>query len=130
MAASTRAVKNPWLTVADCRQDDPGGRQDRTKDFRHQGTGIIHVAAVKKLLAAGPVGKIYRIQLTALNRNPFTTKLPGKGTLKLDGGTPFTQFSLLSSPLLVIAISIPSQAYLGTCPSPGNIEFETLASSS
>jgi len=52
------------------------------------------VAAVKKLLAAGDLGKIYSVQLNCFwNRNNDYYKDSWKGTCSLDGGTLFTQFS-------------------------------------
>ena len=52
------------------------------------------VEAVKKILDEGRLGKIYSIQLNCFwNRNPDYYHNSWKGTLKLDGGTLYTQFS-------------------------------------
>jgi UDP-N-acetyl-2-amino-2-deoxyglucuronate dehydrogenase len=52
------------------------------------------VEAVKKALDEGRLGKIYSIQLSCFwNRNPDYYLNSWKGTLKLDGGTLYTQFS-------------------------------------
>ena len=52
------------------------------------------VVAVKKALDEGRLGKIYSIQLNCFwNRGMDYYKNSWKGTLKLDGGTLFTQFS-------------------------------------
>ena len=52
------------------------------------------VEAVKKALDEGRLGKIYSIQLSCFwNRNPDYYQNSWKGTLKLDGGTLYTQFS-------------------------------------
>ena len=52
------------------------------------------VEAVKKLLDENKLGKIYSAQLNCFwNRNPDYYKNSWKGTLDLDGGTLYTQFS-------------------------------------
>lgn len=52
------------------------------------------VAAVKKLIEEGKLGKIYSVQLNCFwNRNEAYYKNSWKGTLALDGGTLYTQFS-------------------------------------
>lgn len=52
------------------------------------------VAAVKKLINEGGLGKIFSVQLSCFwNRNENYYRDSWKGTLKLDGGTLFTQFS-------------------------------------
>lgn len=52
------------------------------------------VQAVKKIIDEGILGKIYSIQLSCFwNRNEEYYKNSWKGTLDLDGGTLFTQFS-------------------------------------
>ncbi|HYJ38973.1 MAG TPA: Gfo/Idh/MocA family oxidoreductase, partial [Chitinophagaceae bacterium] len=52
------------------------------------------VEAVKKLLDEGRLGKVYSVQLSCFwNRNPDYYQNSWKGTLKLDGGTLYTQFS-------------------------------------
>jgi UDP-N-acetyl-2-amino-2-deoxyglucuronate dehydrogenase len=52
------------------------------------------VAAVKKVIEEGKLGKIYSVQLNCFwNRNEAYYKNSWKGTKSLDGGTLFTQFS-------------------------------------
>lgn len=52
------------------------------------------VAAVKNAIDAGTLGKIHSFQLSCFwNRNPQYYENSWKGTLELDGGTLFTQFS-------------------------------------
>lgn len=52
------------------------------------------VSAVKKLIDDGSLGKIYSIQLTCFwNRNEDYYKDSWKGSLEMDGGTLYTQFS-------------------------------------
>ena len=52
------------------------------------------VAAIKKLIDEGRIGKIYSVQLNCFwNRNEEYYSNSWKGTSKLDGGTLFTQFS-------------------------------------
>ncbi|MGB5553842.1 MAG: Gfo/Idh/MocA family oxidoreductase [Flavobacteriaceae bacterium] len=52
------------------------------------------VEAVKKLLDGNKLGKIYSAQLNCFwNRNPDYYKDSWKGTLDMDGGTLYTQFS-------------------------------------
>ncbi len=52
------------------------------------------VAAVKKLIDEGRLGRIYSVQLNCFwNRNTDYYKNSWKGTKALDGGTLFTQFS-------------------------------------
>lgn len=52
------------------------------------------VAAVKKAIDEGRLGKIYSVQLSCFwNRNPQYYENSWKGTKDLDGGTLYTQFS-------------------------------------
>lgn len=52
------------------------------------------VAAVKSAIDSGKLGKIYSVQLSCFwNRNPQYYENSWKGTLDLDGGTLYTQFS-------------------------------------
>lgn len=52
------------------------------------------VAAVKELIDEGKLGKIYSVQLSCFwNRNPDYYANSWKGTLDVDGGTLYTQFS-------------------------------------
>ncbi len=52
------------------------------------------VQAVKKLIDNGKLGKLYSVQLNCFwNRNPDYYQNSWKGTLEMDGGTLYTQFS-------------------------------------
>jgi predicted dehydrogenase len=52
------------------------------------------VAAVKKIIEEGKLGKIYSVQLSCFwNRNEAYYANSWKGTLDMDGGTLYTQFS-------------------------------------
>ena len=52
------------------------------------------VAAVKKLIDDGQLGKIHSVQLSCFwNRNPQYYEHSWKGTMEMDGGTLYTQFS-------------------------------------
>lgn len=84
------------------------------------------VAAVKKIIDEGRLGKIMSVQLTCFwNRNPDYYKNSWKGTLKLDGGTLFTQFSHFVDLLYWIVGDVKNvQAYMGNFAHQGIIEFE------
>lgn len=84
------------------------------------------VAAVKKIIEEGRLGKINNVQLNCFwNRNPDYYHNSWKGTLKLDGGTLFTQFSHFIDLLYWIAGDVEEvQAYMGNFVHQGIIEFE------
>jgi len=84
------------------------------------------VAAVKKMIEEGRLGKINNVQLNCFwNRNPDYYHNSWKGTLKLDGGTLFTQFSHFIDLLYWIAGDVQEvQAYMGNFVHQGIIEFE------
>jgi len=84
------------------------------------------VAAVKKIIEEGRLGKINSVQLNCFwNRNPDYYHNSWKGTLKLDGGTLFTQFSHFIDLLYWIAGDVQEvQAYMGNFVHQGIIEFE------
>jgi UDP-N-acetyl-2-amino-2-deoxyglucuronate dehydrogenase len=84
------------------------------------------VAAVKKIIDEGRLGKIMSVQLTCFwNRNPEYYKNSWKGTLALDGGTLFTQFSHFVDLLYWLVGDVKSvQAFLGNFDHKGIIEFE------
>jgi len=84
------------------------------------------VAAVKKILEEGRLGKIYSAQLNCFwNRNPDYYKNSWKGTKDLDGGTLFTQFSHFIDLLYWFMGDIKEiQAYIGNFDHQGIIEFE------
>jgi len=84
------------------------------------------VAAVKKLIDEGRLGKIMSVQLSCFwNRNPDYYRDSWKGTLGLDGGTLFTQFSHFIDLLYWIVGDVKNvQSYMGNFNHEGIIEFE------
>jgi UDP-N-acetyl-2-amino-2-deoxyglucuronate dehydrogenase len=84
------------------------------------------VVAVKKIIEEGRLGKIMSVQLNCFwNRNPDYYKNSWKGTMKLDGGTLFTQFSHFIDLLYWIVGDVKNvQAYMGNFAHQGIIEFE------
>ena len=83
------------------------------------------VAEVKKIIDEGRLGKIMSVQLSCFwNRNPDYYK-DWKGTMKLDGGTLFTQFSHFVDLLYWMVGDVKNvQAYMGNFDHKGIIEFE------
>lgn len=84
------------------------------------------VAAVKELLDAGKLGKLYSVQLNCFwNRNPDYYNNSWKGTLKLDGGTLYTQFSHFIDLLYWMVGDVKNvQAFMANYSHEGIIEFE------
>jgi len=84
------------------------------------------VAAVKKLVEEGRLGRINSVQLNCFwNRNEDYYKNSWKGTLALDGGTLFTQFSHFIDLLYWIVGDVEKvQALTGNFTHRGIIEFE------
>ena len=84
------------------------------------------VEAVKKIIDEGRLGKIYSIQLSCFwNRNPDYYHNSWKGTLKLDGGTLYTQFSHFIDLLYWMIGDVKNvQAMMGNFAHNGIIEFE------
>jgi predicted dehydrogenase len=84
------------------------------------------VAAVKKIIDEGRLGKIYSAQLSCFwNRNDAYYKNSWKGTLDLDGGTLYTQFSHFIDLLYWIVGDVKTvQSYIGNFAHQGVIEFE------
>jgi UDP-N-acetyl-2-amino-2-deoxyglucuronate dehydrogenase len=85
------------------------------------------VVAVKNIIDEGKLGKIYSAQLNCFwNRNEAYYKgSDWKGTLKLDGGTLFTQFSHFIDLLYWLVGDVKSvKAKLGNYGHQGIIEFE------
>jgi len=84
------------------------------------------VEAVKKLIDDGRLGKIYSIQLSCFwNRNPDYYHNSWKGTLKLDGGTLYTQFSHFIDLLYWMIGDVKKvSAMMGNFAHKGIIEFE------
>ena len=84
------------------------------------------VEAVKKILDEGKMGKIYSIQLSCFwNRNPDYYHNSWKGTMALDGGTLFTQFSHFIDLLYWMIGDVKEvKAMMGNYAHKGIIEFE------
>jgi UDP-N-acetyl-2-amino-2-deoxyglucuronate dehydrogenase len=84
------------------------------------------VEAVKNIMDDGKLGKIYSIQLSCFwNRNPDYYKGSWKGTLALDGGTLFTQFSHFIDLLYWMIGDVKHvKAYMANFAHKGIIEFE------
>lgn len=84
------------------------------------------VAAVKKIVEEGRLGKILSVQLNCFwNRNADYYYDSWKGTMNLDGGTLFTQFSHFIDLLYWIAGDVKEvQAYTGNFVHKDIIEFE------
>jgi UDP-N-acetyl-2-amino-2-deoxyglucuronate dehydrogenase len=84
------------------------------------------VEAIKKAMDEGKLGKIYSIQLSCFwNRNPDYYHNSWKGTLKLDGGTLYTQFSHFIDLLYWMVGDVKQvKAMMGNYGHQGIIEFE------
>ncbi len=84
------------------------------------------VEAVKKALDEDRLGKIYSVQLSCFwNRNPDYYQNSWKGTLKLDGGTLYTQFSHFVDLLYWMVGDVKNvQAMMANYAHQGIIEFE------
>lgn len=89
------------------------------------------VAALKKLLAAGSLGKIFSVQVNAFwNRGAAYYKDSSwRGTKALDGGTLFTQFSHFADLLYWLLGDVQEvQAIMANYAHKGMIEFEDTGS--
>ncbi|MCB9046923.1 MAG: Gfo/Idh/MocA family oxidoreductase [Chitinophagales bacterium] len=84
------------------------------------------VAAVKKAIDEGKLGKIYSVQLSCFwNRNPPYYENSWKGTKDLDGGTLYTQFSHFIDLLYWLIGDVKTaKAFMGNYDHKGIIEFE------
>lgn len=84
------------------------------------------VAAVKKAIDEGRLGKIYSVQLSCFwNRNPQYYENSWKGTKDLDGGTLYTQFSHFIDLLYWLIGDVKSaKALMNNYDHQGIIEFE------
>jgi len=84
------------------------------------------VEAVKKIIDEGRLGKLFSVQLTCFwNRNEDYYHNSWKGTLDLDGGTLFTQFSHFIDLLYWMIGDVKNvQAYMNNFAHKGIIEFE------
>lgn len=84
------------------------------------------VAAVKKAIDDGKLGKIYSLQLSCFwNRNPQYYEKSWKGTKELDGGTLYTQFSHFIDLLYWLVGDVKTaKAFMNNYDHKGIIEFE------
>jgi UDP-N-acetyl-2-amino-2-deoxyglucuronate dehydrogenase len=85
------------------------------------------VIALKKIIDEGKLGKIYSAQLNCFwNRNEdYYKNSDWKGTLKLDGGTLYTQFSHFIDLLYWLVGDVKKvKGYVGNYNHQGMIEFE------
>jgi predicted dehydrogenase len=115
------------LTVQDCGEMiNAAERANKRLFIVKQNRFNPPVAAVKKLIDEGRLGKIYSAQLNCFwNRNEAYYKNSWKGTKDLDGGTLFTQFSHFIDLLYWIVGDVKEvQGYVGNFDHQGIIEFE------
>jgi UDP-N-acetyl-2-amino-2-deoxyglucuronate dehydrogenase len=115
------------ITVHDCGEMIQAAERTNKRLFAiKQNRFNPPVMAVKKNVEEGRLGKIMSVQLNCFwNRNPDYYKNSWKGTLKLDGGTLFTQFSHFIDLLYWIVGDVKNvQAYMGNFGHQGIIEFE------
>jgi predicted dehydrogenase len=115
------------LTVQDCGEMiNAAERANKRLFIVKQNRFNPPVAAVKRILEEGRLGKIYSAQLNCFwNRNPEYYKNSWKGTKDLDGGTLFTQFSHFIDLLYWFMGDIKEiQGYIGNFDHQGIIEFE------
>ena len=84
------------------------------------------IVALKELIDDGRLGRIYSVQLNCFwNRNPAYFENSWKGTLDLDGGTLFTQFSHFIDLLYWLLGDIDDvAATIGNVHHKGIVEFE------
>jgi len=115
------------ITAYDCgRMIQAAERSNRRLFAIKQNRYNPPVAAVKKVIDEGRLGKIMSVQLSCFwNRNPDYYKNSWKGTRDLDGGTLFTQFSHFVDLLYWLVGDVKNtQAYVGNFNHQGIIEFE------
>jgi UDP-N-acetyl-2-amino-2-deoxyglucuronate dehydrogenase len=115
------------LTVQDCGEMiNAAERANRRLFIVKQNRFNPPVAAVKKIIEEGRLGKICSVQLSCFwNRNEEYYRNSWKGTKKLDGGTLFTQFSHFIDLLYWMIGDVKEVAgYTGNLAHAGVIEFE------
>lgn len=115
------------ITVQDCGEMIQAAERSNKRLFAiKQNRYNPPVAAVKKILEEGRLGRILSVQLNCFwNRNPDYYANSWKGTLKLDGGTLYTQFSHFIDLLYWLIGDVDkAQAYMGNFAHQGIIEFE------
>ena len=115
------------ITVQDCGEMIQAAEKSNKRLFAiKQNRYNPPVAAVKKIVEEGRLGKINSVQLNCFwNRNTDYYQNSWKGTLKMDGGTLFTQFSHFIDLLYWIVGDVDKvQAVMGNFTHQGIIEFE------
>jgi UDP-N-acetyl-2-amino-2-deoxyglucuronate dehydrogenase len=115
------------LSVYDCGEMIKAGERTNKRLFAiKQNRFNPPVEAIKKVVDQGKLGKIYSIQLSCFwNRNPDYYHNSWKGTLKLDGGTLFTQFSHFIDLLYWLVGDVKEvQSFMANYAHEGIIEFE------
>ena len=115
------------LTVHDCGEMIKAAENSNRRLFIvKQNRFNPPVAAVKKAIDNGHLGRIYSVQLSCFwNRNEDYYKDSWKGTKDLDGGTLFTQFSHFIDLLYWLIGDIKDvNAFIGNLGHQGIIEFE------
>lgn len=115
------------LSVADCGEMIKAAERSNRRLFAiKQNRFNPPVEAVKKAMDEGRLGKIYSIQLSCFwNRNSDYYHNSWKGTLKLDGGTLYTQFSHFIDLLYWMVGDIKQvKAMMANYAHQGIIEFE------
>jgi UDP-N-acetyl-2-amino-2-deoxyglucuronate dehydrogenase len=115
------------ITVYDCGQMIQAAERSNRRLFAiKQNRFNPPVVAVKQALDEGRLGRILSVQLSCFwNRNEDYYRDSWKGTLKLDGGTLFTQFSHFIDLLYWLIGDVKAvQGYLANYLHKGIIEFE------
>ncbi|MFM9910760.1 MAG: Gfo/Idh/MocA family protein [Chitinophagaceae bacterium] len=115
------------LTTNDCGEMIKAGERTNKRLFAiKQNRFNPPVEAVKKIIDEGKLGKILSVQLSCFwNRNADYYKNSWKGTLSLDGGTLYTQFSHFVDLLYWMVGDVKNaQAYTSNYIHRGIIEFE------
>ena len=115
------------ITVPDCGEMIQAAEKSNKRLFAiKQNRYNPPVAAVKKIVDEGRLGKINSVQLNCFwNRNTDYYHNSWKGTLKMDGGTLFTQFSHFIDLLYWIVGDVDKvHAVMGNFTHQGIIEFE------
>jgi UDP-N-acetyl-2-amino-2-deoxyglucuronate dehydrogenase len=115
------------ITVHDCGEMIQAAERSNKRLFAiKQNRFNPPVIAIKKAVEEGRLGNILSVQLSCFwNRNPDYYKDSWKGTMSMDGGTLFTQFSHFIDLLYWIIGDVKNvQAYLGNLNHKGIIEFE------
>jgi UDP-N-acetyl-2-amino-2-deoxyglucuronate dehydrogenase len=115
------------LSAADCGEMIKAAERNNKRLFSiKQNRFNPPVAAVKKIIDEGKLGKIYSVQLSCFwNRNEDYYHNSWKGTKDLDGGTLYTQFSHFIDLLYwMIGDVKQAKAFIGNYAHKGIIEFE------